>query len=67
MNKSIKKYWLFPVFVLIIGVSSLVASPGGDGDGDGGEDPAVPIDGGVSILLVAGAAYGAKKVLEKRK
>jgi len=30
-------------------------------------DPNVPIDGGLSILLAAGAAYGAKKVYDKRK
>ena len=31
-------------------------------------DPdAVPIDGGLSILLAAGAAYGAKKVYNFRK
>lgn len=32
--------------------------PGGD---DGG-DPDIPIDGGISLLLAAGAAYGIKKV-----
>jgi hypothetical protein len=30
-------------------------------------DPNVPIDGGLSFLLAAGAAYGAKKVYDKRK
>jgi len=30
-------------------------------------DPNVPIDGGLSVLLAAGAAYGAKKVYDKRK
>ena len=29
--------------------------------------PAIPIDGGLSALLVAGAAYGAKKVYGKSK
>ena len=29
--------------------------------------PGAPIDGGLSILLVAGAGYGIKKVREKRQ
>lgn len=29
--------------------------------------PCVPIDGGVSLLIVAGAAYGAKKLVDSRK
>jgi hypothetical protein len=29
--------------------------------------PGAPLDGGLSILLIAGASYGAKKVAEKRK
>ena len=32
-----------------------------------GAPPATPIDGGLSILIAAGGAYGAKKLLEKRK
>lgn len=32
-----------------------------------GAPPATPIDGGLSLLLVAGGAYGAKKIYEKRK
>jgi len=37
--------------------------------GDPGEDPdnPIPIDGGLSLLLAAGAAYGAKKVYNFRK
>lgn len=30
-------------------------------------NPNVPIDGGLSALLVAGAGYGLKKINEKRK
>lgn len=32
-----------------------------------GEDPDVPIDGGIGLLLFAGAAYGIKKVREMNK
>lgn len=37
------------------------------GGGGGLGDPDVPIDGGLSILVAAGVAYGAKKVHEARK
>lgn len=39
----------------------------GRGGGSTGGSPAVPVDGGLSILLVAGGAYGAKKLHDKRK
>jgi hypothetical protein len=29
--------------------------------------PCVPIDGGISLLIVAGAAYGGKKIYDFRK
>ena len=35
--------------------------------GDPGGDPDVPIDGGLSLLLAAGAGYGLKKVNDMRK
>lgn len=33
------------------------------------EDPgeAVPVDGGISLLLAAGVAYGAKKIVQLRR
>jgi hypothetical protein len=49
-----------PVFVM--------AQPGGTGGGNPG-DPVedVPFDGGVTLLVAAGVAYGLKKVHEKKK
>ena len=32
-----------------------------------GAPPATPIDGGLSILLAAGGAYGVKKLMDKKK
>lgn len=32
-----------------------------------GAPPATPIDGGLSLLLVAGGAYGLKKIHDARK
>lgn len=36
-------------------------------DDDPGEGPDAPIDGGLSILLAAGAAYGVKKYRDGKK
>ncbi|MEQ8472613.1 MAG: hypothetical protein RIC35_15585 [Marinoscillum sp.] len=33
----------------------------------GGAPPATPIDGGLSLLLAAGGAYGIKKIRDSRK
>ena len=45
--------------------------PGPPGGGSGGPPcwppPCVPIDGGISFLLVAGAIYGGKKVYDISK
>ena len=35
--------------------------------GDPGDDPDVPIDGGVSLLVAAGAGYGIKRYRDSRK
>lgn len=35
--------------------------------GDPGDDPDVPIDGGLSILIAAGVGYGVKKIRDERK
>ena len=35
--------------------------------GDPGGDPGVPFDGGASLLVAAGAAYGVKKYKERKK
>lgn len=32
-----------------------------------GGPPATPVDGGLSLLLAAGGAYGVKKLRDKRK
>lgn len=59
--------WLKPLFVLLVLVlaaSSLQAQ----GPGSGGPTPiAVPIDGGASLLLAAGAAYGLNRLRKMRR
>lgn len=42
------------------------AQPGGGG-GFGDDPNDVPIDGGLSILVGAGVAYGAKKIHDRKK
>jgi len=38
-----------------------------DGGGPGDPDEEVPFDGGLSLLFMAGAGYGAKKAVDYRK
>ncbi|MDD4148740.1 MAG: hypothetical protein PHE33_01805 [Bacteroidales bacterium] len=67
-----KKLTTLLAALLFFGVLNLYAPPGDPGDGPGGGDPpvgdppvGVPIDGGAVALLIAGAAYGAKKLKHK--
>jgi len=57
------------VFCLLAMATTALAQPGGGGPipGGGGPGPTpVPIDGGASLLLAAGAAYGLKKLRARR-
>jgi hypothetical protein len=49
------------ILTLLISLNAFAQSDMDDGDGT------VPVDGGISILLLAGAAYGVKRVREYRK
>lgn len=62
---------IFTIAILLSG-SVLVSAPAPAAAGGGGgpvcwPPPCVPIDGGISFLIVAGAAYGAKKLKDSRK
>jgi hypothetical protein len=63
-----KKLMIFLAALLFFGVMNLYAPPGDPGGGPGGGDPPVgaPIDGGAVVLLIAGAAYGARKLKQKK-
>jgi len=50
------------VLFLVAGVQSVMAQPG-----PGPVFNPVPLDGGITLLLAAGAALGAKKALNARK
>ena len=43
------------------------AQPGSTTGGFGDEPEDVPVDGGISILLVAGLAYGAARLRKKKE
>ena len=50
------------MMILVAGPVVLQAQPSDPQDAAG-----VPIDGGLSVLLAAGAGYGVKKIREMRK
>jgi hypothetical protein len=53
-------------FVIVIANQALaMAPPPPPPPAAGG--PQVPIDGGISLLILAGAGYGAKKIYDSRK
>ena len=61
------------LLVISIGATSQAQAPGfgddvDDNSGSGGSSlPAIPIDGGLSLLVVAGVAYGTKRKLGVKK
>jgi hypothetical protein len=63
-------YLLFITFVLISNFSFSIGVPPTPPGGMGPPcwpPPCVPIDGGISFLIIAGAAYAGKKIYDKRK
>ena len=69
LTNMMKKVITLMSLALMLGFShNLVAQgpppPPGGGQGD---PPTIPIDGGLSLLLAAGVAYGGKKVYEMNK
>lgn len=52
---------------LLIVMICIVPKAKAQGPGFGGDTTDTPIDGGVSLLIAAGASYGIKKVYNKRK
>ena len=56
LSQSIQKYYMILLFILFMNDVSAQPDFGGDPDLDG------PVDGGISFLMLAGAAYGARKL-----
>lgn len=60
----------FMVFLVFIDIDLQASPPGGGGPGGQGgciPPPCVPIDGGISLLVAAGVAFGGKKLLDNMK
>ena len=59
------------IAIVLTGISTVASAQGGIGGGGvggGGTPPAggTPIDGGISILVAGAAAYGAKKIRDRK-
>lgn len=61
------------IFIFLIGFTSLcIALPPPPPSGAGGvpncwPPPCIPIDGGISLLIAAGAIYGGRKLFSNQK
>jgi hypothetical protein len=59
------------IFFFVLGFNFLTAAPPPPPGGTVGPScwppPCIPVDGGISVLIAAGAAYGAKKIYDSRK
>jgi len=59
---------LLSIFITSVVLADSPSPTGGSPTGGGGGTPVgAPIDGGLSILLAMGAAYGGKKLYQARK
>ncbi len=73
----LKKLVLIAFVTLSINIAMAQGTPGGGTSGGGGLEPdpgngeiptgAVPVDGGLVLLLAAGAGFGAKQAYDYRK
>lgn len=62
--KALKTGYFVVLLIFCCQFSVFAQGPGFDEDV---EDEPTPIDGGVSLLLAAGAGYGIKKLIDARK
>jgi len=63
-------FFLFSLFIIFPLINTFAQGLPGGGDGPPGgcfPDPCVPIDGGISLLIAAGVAYGGKKLYQAKK
>ena len=67
--KSLFSYLLTAALVLPLGSAQAQGTPGEDEGSPGGPAGAtgVPIDGGASLLLASGVAYGLRRLRQRRR
>ncbi|WP_400191402.1 PID-CTERM protein-sorting domain-containing protein [Hymenobacter sp. B81] len=67
---NLRSFRIFLALLPLVALLSLTAAAQGN-PGSGGPQPgqptAVPIDGGASLLLAAGAAYGLRHLRQRRR
>ena len=62
------KYLIVTLMVLLMTASmNLCIAQDEDNPDDPGPLPDTPVDGGVTLLLAAGAAYGVRRVSERKR
>jgi len=65
--------WTLTICLVVFIQTVVFAQPAGGGPGGGGGPcptppcNAVPIDGGIALLAIAGAAFGIKKIRQNKK
>jgi hypothetical protein len=57
--KPHKLHKFLTILLMVISINLCQAQDPGDPSAD---DPAAPVDGGISLLLAAGAAYGVRRL-----
>jgi len=67
LMRRLRTLFTLSTFFLVQFLSAQVPPPPPTGSPACWPPPCIPLDGGISILIAAGAAYGAKKLYDSRK
>lgn len=67
MNNKIVCFLLTILIALSVPAIAIANEHENPSDPGGSPDAAVPIDGGLSVLIAAGVGYGIKKIRDERK
>jgi len=65
--KSFFLFRILPALAVAVAFSQVALAQPGSGGPTPGATTAVPIDGGASLLLAGGVAYGLKRLRNRRK
>jgi len=56
----------YPLMLILMVIWTSLCAIQNDDPGLPGDDPDLPVDGGVAALLLAGAAYGLRKINQQK-